>query len=186
MANRKRPPLPPAEVVKAVLRYHDVAGEHGRRTLLRLSERRLHTTNYDECLHAVAKLEPRAVTWTLEGSLPIHGAITHDADGFDLDIVDPTTVPLFQYAEDDDLVGGVAPHPARPPARADQILCLIYSPERLEDVAGTMEELFHKVAAQHGPGYAQLWYWVQVGGCVLGRVRALIASVTELVGLKRT
>jgi len=38
-----RPPPPPAAVVDAVLRYHDVAVDQGgQRTLLRLSERRLH------------------------------------------------------------------------------------------------------------------------------------------------
>lgn len=36
-------PLPPAAVVDAVLRFHDVAVDQGgERTLLRLSERRLH------------------------------------------------------------------------------------------------------------------------------------------------
>lgn len=36
-------PLPPAAVVDAVLRFHDVAlDQGGERTLLRLSERRLH------------------------------------------------------------------------------------------------------------------------------------------------
>lgn len=38
-----RPPPPPAAVVDAVLRFHDVAlDQGGQRTLLRLSERRLH------------------------------------------------------------------------------------------------------------------------------------------------
>lgn len=116
----------------------------------------------------------------LQGNSELRNRIVHGRlpmGDYDIDLA--PTLPHWAMPE--------APTPATlPPRRAHQILCLIYSPERLEDVAGTMEELFHKVAARHGPGYAHLWYWVQVGGCVFGRLRALIASLTELVGLKRT
>jgi len=75
---------------------------------------------------------------------------------------------------------------SEPPRRAHQILCLIYSPDRLEDVAGTMEELFHKVERRHGTAFARLWYWCQVAGCLVGRTGFVLASASELVGLKRT
>jgi hypothetical protein len=46
-----RPPPPPAAVVDAVLRYHDVAlDQGGQRTLLRLSERRLHDAEVEAAL----------------------------------------------------------------------------------------------------------------------------------------
>lgn len=51
-----RPALPPAAVVDAVLRYHDVSVDQGgERTLLRLSARRLHEPEVEAALgvHAV-------------------------------------------------------------------------------------------------------------------------------------
>lgn len=53
-----RPSPPPAAVVDAVLRYHDVAVDQGgERTLLRLSERRLHEP---EVAAALGNQLPRA------------------------------------------------------------------------------------------------------------------------------
>lgn len=53
-----RPPPPPAAVVDAVLRFHDVAVDQGgERTLLRLSERRLHEP---EVAAALGNQLPRA------------------------------------------------------------------------------------------------------------------------------
>ena len=54
----ERPAPPPAAVVDAVLRYHDVAlDQGGQRTLLRLSERRLHEP---EVISALGAQLPRA------------------------------------------------------------------------------------------------------------------------------
>ena len=54
----ERPAPPPAAVVDAVLRYHDVAlDQGGQRTLLRLSERRLHEP---EVMRALGAQLPRA------------------------------------------------------------------------------------------------------------------------------
>lgn len=53
-----RPPPPPAAVVDAVLRFHDVAVDQGgERTLLRLSEHRLHEP---EVAAALGNQLPRA------------------------------------------------------------------------------------------------------------------------------
>ena len=43
-------PLPPAAVVDAVLRFHDVAVDQGGHTLLRLSERRLQEPEVEAAL----------------------------------------------------------------------------------------------------------------------------------------
>jgi len=95
--------------------------------------------------------------------------------------------PAYPIAERERFVVlGVEAIASAPPQRAHQVLCLIYSPERLEEVAGDLEEMFHKVVDRHGSGFAKLWYCLQVGGCVLGRARAFVESLTTLVGLKRT
>lgn len=58
-------PLPPAAVVDAVLRFHDVAlDQGGQRTLLRLSERRLHEPEVEAALGAYADRAGRvAILW---------------------------------------------------------------------------------------------------------------------------
>jgi hypothetical protein len=58
-------PLPPAAVVDAVLRFHDVAVDQGgERTLLRLSERRLHEPEVEAALGAHADRAGRvAILW---------------------------------------------------------------------------------------------------------------------------
>ena len=60
-----RPSLPPAAVVDAVLRFHDVAlDQGGQRTLLRLSERRLHEPEVEAALGADAARAARvAILW---------------------------------------------------------------------------------------------------------------------------
>ena len=60
-----RPPPPPAAVVDAVLRYHDVAlDQGGQRTLLRLSDRRLHEPEVEAALGAYADRAGRvAILW---------------------------------------------------------------------------------------------------------------------------
>jgi hypothetical protein len=51
VARPSRPAPPPAALVDAVLRYHDVAADQGGgRTLLRLSERRLHEPEVEAAL----------------------------------------------------------------------------------------------------------------------------------------
>ncbi|WP_293680590.1 hypothetical protein [uncultured Phenylobacterium sp.] len=59
------PTLPPAAVVDAVLRFHDVAlDQGGERTLLRLSERRLHEPEVEAALGAHADRAGRvAILW---------------------------------------------------------------------------------------------------------------------------
>jgi hypothetical protein len=61
----QRPPPPPAAVVDAVLRYHDVAlDQGGQRTLLRLSERRLHDAEVEAALGAYTDRAGRvAILW---------------------------------------------------------------------------------------------------------------------------
>lgn len=58
-------PLPPAAVVDAVLRFHDVAlDQGGERTLLRLSERRLHEPEVEAALGPHASRAGRvAILW---------------------------------------------------------------------------------------------------------------------------
>ncbi|WP_293903850.1 hypothetical protein [Phenylobacterium sp.] len=58
-------PLPPAAVVDAVLRFHDVAVDQGgQRTLLRLSERRLHDAEVEAALGPHASRAARvAILW---------------------------------------------------------------------------------------------------------------------------
>ena len=60
-----RPAPPPAAVVDAVLRYHDVAlDQGGQRTLLRLSDRRLHEPEVEAALGAHAARAGRvAILW---------------------------------------------------------------------------------------------------------------------------
>lgn len=60
-----RPAPPPAAVVDAVLRFHDVAVDQGgQRTLLRLSERRLHEPEVEAALGADALRAARvAILW---------------------------------------------------------------------------------------------------------------------------
>lgn len=60
-----RPALPPAAVVDAVLRFHDVAlDQGGERTLLRLSARRLHEPEVEAALGAHAGRAARvAILW---------------------------------------------------------------------------------------------------------------------------
>jgi len=57
--------LPPAAVVDAVLRFHDVAlDQGGERTLLRLSERRLHEPEVEAALGPYANRAGRvAILW---------------------------------------------------------------------------------------------------------------------------
>lgn len=64
-AARPAPSLPPAAVVDAVLRFHDVAlDQGGQRTLLRLSERRLHEPEVEAALGAHAQRAGRvAILW---------------------------------------------------------------------------------------------------------------------------
>jgi hypothetical protein len=64
-APRPAPNLPPAAVVDAVLRFHDVAVDQGgQRTLLRLSERRLHEPEVEAALGADAPRAARvAILW---------------------------------------------------------------------------------------------------------------------------
>ena len=59
------PTLPPAAVVDAVLRFHDVAlDQGGERTLLRLSERRLHEPEVEAALGAHLSRAGRvAILW---------------------------------------------------------------------------------------------------------------------------
>lgn len=61
----QRPPPPPAAVVDAVLRYHDVAlDQGGQRTLLRLSDRRLHEPEVEAALGAHTDRAARvAILW---------------------------------------------------------------------------------------------------------------------------
>ena len=58
-------PLPPAAVVDAVLRFHDVAlDQGGDRTLLRLSEHRLHEPEVEAALGPYATRAARvAILW---------------------------------------------------------------------------------------------------------------------------
>lgn len=60
-----RPTLPPAAVVDAVLRFHDVAVDQGgERTLLRLSETRLRQPEVEAALGADASRAGRvAILW---------------------------------------------------------------------------------------------------------------------------
>jgi hypothetical protein len=60
-----RLPLPPAAVIDAVLRFHDVAVDQGgQRTLLRLSERRLHEPQVVAALGADARRAANiAILW---------------------------------------------------------------------------------------------------------------------------
>ena len=60
-----RPAPPPAAIVDAVLRFHDVAVDQGgQRTLLRLSERRLHEPEVEAALGADAGRAARvAILW---------------------------------------------------------------------------------------------------------------------------
>lgn len=60
-----RPAPPPAAVVDAVLRFHDEAHDQGGgRTLLRLSERRLHEPEVEAALGADASRAARvAILW---------------------------------------------------------------------------------------------------------------------------
>ena len=60
-----RPTLPPAAVVDAVLRFHDVAVDQGgERTLLRLSAHRLHTPEVEAALGPHADRAARvAILW---------------------------------------------------------------------------------------------------------------------------
>jgi hypothetical protein len=60
-----RPTLPPAAVVDAVLRFHDVAVDQGgERTLLRLSAHRLHQPEVEAALGAYADRAARvAILW---------------------------------------------------------------------------------------------------------------------------
>ena len=60
-----RPSLPPAAVVDAVLRFHDVAVDQGgERTLLRLSARRLHEPEVEAALGKDAARAGRvAILW---------------------------------------------------------------------------------------------------------------------------
>ena len=60
-----RPTLPPAAVVDAVLRFHDVAVDQGgERTLLRLSPHRLHEPEVEAALGAHASRAARvAILW---------------------------------------------------------------------------------------------------------------------------
>jgi hypothetical protein len=60
-----RPAPPPAAVVDAVLRFHDVAVDQGgQRTLLRLSERRLHEPEVEAALGGHAARAARvAILW---------------------------------------------------------------------------------------------------------------------------
>lgn len=64
-APRPAPSLPPAAVVDAVLRFHDVAVDQGgQRTLLRLSEHRLHEPEVEAALGADAARAGRvAILW---------------------------------------------------------------------------------------------------------------------------
>lgn len=164
-----RKPLPPAAVVDAVLRLHDVTVADGQNETVLLR------------LHGSAEhVRPNTLTSmpVITGSIQIGNAVIH----YGPDAIDPVVDLAHIMAPEPD-----APmQPPSPPRRAHQVLCLIYSPERLEDVAGTMEELFYAVAEKHGRGFAKAWFWWQVAGCILGRARALLASATELVGLKRT
>lgn len=61
----QRPPPPPAAVVDAVLRFHDVAVDQGgQRTLLRLSNGRLHEPEVEAALGAHADRAARvAILW---------------------------------------------------------------------------------------------------------------------------
>lgn len=61
----QRPLLPPAAVVDAVLRFHDVAVDQGgERTLLRLSERRLREPQVAAALGAEARRAANvAILW---------------------------------------------------------------------------------------------------------------------------
>ena len=61
----QRPPPPPAAIVDAVLRYHDVAVDQGgQRTLLRLSDRRLHEPEVEAALGAHTDRAARvAILW---------------------------------------------------------------------------------------------------------------------------
>ena len=60
-----RPTPPPAAVVDAVLRFHDVAlDQGGDRTLLRLSDRRLHEPEVEAALGAYTQRAARvAILW---------------------------------------------------------------------------------------------------------------------------
>ncbi|MEW5688224.1 MAG: hypothetical protein AB1942_25175 [Pseudomonadota bacterium] len=60
-----RPALPPAAVINAILRYHDVSVDQGgQRTLLRLSDRRLREPEVIAALGAEAARAARvAVLW---------------------------------------------------------------------------------------------------------------------------
>lgn len=60
-----RPPPPPAAIVDAVLRFHDVAVDQGgQRTLLRLSDRRLHEPEVEAALGAHTDRAGRvAILW---------------------------------------------------------------------------------------------------------------------------
>lgn len=61
----QRPPLPPAALVDAVLRYHDVAlDQGGERTLLRLSEHRLREPEVKAALgRETARAANVAILW---------------------------------------------------------------------------------------------------------------------------
>jgi hypothetical protein len=65
VARPARPTPPPAAVVDAVLRFHDeVLDQGGGRTLLRLSERRLHEPEVEAALGAEASRAGRvAILW---------------------------------------------------------------------------------------------------------------------------
>lgn len=60
-----RPALPPAAVIDAVLRFHDEAHDQGGgRTLLRLSDRRLHEPEVEAVLGDLAPRAARvAILW---------------------------------------------------------------------------------------------------------------------------
>lgn len=55
-----------------------------------------------------------------------------------------------------------APARAEVPPAAEKLLCLLYPPERLDEILGDYEELFHRMCDKHGVGFGKCWYFWQV------------------------
>lgn len=60
--------------------------------------------------------------------------------------------------------------PLAVPITVERLVLLIYPIEKGEEIQGHLSECYLSVVARHGPVFAKLWAWWQVGGMIISRL----------------
>lgn len=75
--------------------------------------------------------------------------------------------------------------PTELPWLAERAACLLVSRSDGDSTLGDLEEKYRKYVARHGPRFALVWYWWQVGSLLGPRLRSLLLWIGGLAGLKK-